>query len=41
MVSSVQGIEVDHTARDISFCGHAITLNKPLSIHGSCWHSGR
>ena len=32
MLSLVQGIEVDHTARDISFCGHAIALNKPLSI---------
>jgi GGDEF domain-containing protein len=29
---SVQGIEVDHTARDISFCGHAVAINKPLCI---------
>jgi GAF domain-containing protein len=29
---SVQGLEVDHTPRDISFCGHAIALNKPLVI---------
>ncbi len=29
---SVQGLEVDHTARDISFCGHAVAINKPLCI---------
>ncbi|MDO9358954.1 MAG: GAF domain-containing protein [Polaromonas sp.] len=29
---SVQGLDVDHTARDISFCGHAIALNRPLCI---------
>ncbi|MES2191436.1 MAG: GAF domain-containing protein [Pseudomonadota bacterium] len=29
---SVQGLEVDHTPRDVSFCGHAIALNKPLCI---------
>lgn len=29
---SVQGIEVDHTPRDISFCGHAIALNQPFCI---------
>lgn len=29
---SVQGLEVDHTPRDVSFCGHAIALNKPLAI---------
>lgn len=29
---SVQGLEIDHTPRDISFCGHAIALNKPLCI---------
>lgn len=29
---SVQGLEVDHTPRDISFCGHAVALNKPLCI---------
>lgn len=29
---SVQGIEVDHTARDISFCGHAVAINQPLCI---------
>lgn len=29
---SVQGLEVAHTPRDISFCGHAVALNKPLCI---------
>ena len=29
---SVQGLEIDHTPRDMSFCGHAIALNKPLCI---------
>lgn len=29
---SVQGLEVDHTPRDISFCGHAVAVNKPLYI---------
>lgn len=29
---SVQGLEVDHTPRDISFCGHAVAINKPLYI---------
>lgn len=29
---SVQGLEIDHTPRDISFCGHAIAINKPLLI---------
>ena len=29
---SVQGLEIDHTARDISFCGHAIALNQPLCV---------
>lgn len=29
---SVQGLEIDHTPRDVSFCGHAIALNKPLCI---------
>ena len=29
---SVQGLEVDHTPRDISFCGHAVVLNKPFHI---------
>ncbi|MES1979405.1 MAG: GAF domain-containing protein [Pseudomonadota bacterium] len=29
---SVQGLEVDHTPRDVSFCGHAIALNRPLCI---------
>lgn len=29
---SVQGLEIDHTARDISFCGHAITGSKPLFV---------
>jgi GGDEF domain-containing protein len=29
---SVQGLEIDHTPRDISFCGHAIAINKPLCI---------
>jgi GGDEF domain-containing protein len=29
---SVQGLQIDHTPRDISFCGHAIALNKPLCI---------
>jgi GGDEF domain-containing protein len=37
---SVQGLEVDHTARDISFCGHAIALNKPLSIPDA-WEDAR
>ncbi|RYX91988.1 MAG: GAF domain-containing protein [Comamonadaceae bacterium] len=29
---SVQGLDVDHTARDISFCGHAVAANSPLCI---------
>ena len=29
---SVQGLQIDHMPRDVSFCGHAITLNKPLCI---------
>jgi GAF domain-containing protein len=29
---SVQGLEIDHTARDISFCGHAIAINRPLCV---------
>lgn len=29
---SVQGLEVDHTPRDISFCGHVVAHNKPLCI---------
>ena len=29
---SVQGIEVAHTPRDISFCGHVVALNKPFCI---------
>lgn len=29
---SVQGLEIDHTPRDMSFCGHAVALNKPLCI---------
>lgn len=29
---SVQGLEVDHTPRDISFCGHAVALRQPLYI---------
>lgn len=29
---SVQGLEVDHTPRDISFCGHAVALKRPLYI---------
>lgn len=28
----VKGLDVDHTPRDVSFCGHAIALNKPLRI---------
>ena len=29
---SVQGLEIDHTPRDISFCGHVIAINKPICI---------
>ncbi len=29
---SVQGLQIDHMPRDVSFCGHAIALNKPLCI---------
>ena len=29
---SVQGIEVAHTPRDISFCGHVVALNEPFCI---------
>ena len=29
---SVQGLDVDHTARDISFCGHAVAIGRPLII---------
>lgn len=29
---SVQGLEIDHTARDISFCGHAILRKQPLFV---------
>lgn len=29
---SVQGLEIDHTPRDISFCGHVVALRKPLCI---------
>jgi len=29
---SVQGLEIDHTARDISFCGHAIFRKQPLFV---------
>ena len=29
---SVQGLEVDHMPRDISFCGHAVALNRPFYI---------
>ena len=29
---SVQGLQTDHVPRDVSFCGHAIALNKPLCI---------
>lgn len=29
---SVQGLEIDHTPRDISFCGHVVALGKPLCI---------
>ena len=29
---SVQGIEVAHTPRDISFCAHAVALNQPVCI---------
>ena len=29
---SVQGLEVAHTPRDISFCGHVVALNKPICI---------
>lgn len=29
---SVQGIEVAHTPRDISFCGHVVALNDPVCI---------
>jgi hypothetical protein len=28
----VQGLEVDHTPRNISFCGHVVALKKPLCI---------
>lgn len=29
---SVQGLEVDHTPRDISFCGHAVAQRQPLFV---------
>ena len=29
---SVQGLEIAHAPRDVSFCGHAIAINKPLRI---------
>lgn len=29
---SVQGLDIAHTARDISFCGHAVALGEPLVI---------
>lgn len=29
---SVQGLEVAHTPRDISFCAHAVALNRPFCI---------
>ncbi|MBC7609950.1 MAG: GAF domain-containing protein [Polaromonas sp.] len=29
---SVQGLEIAHAPRDVSFCGHAIAINKPLCI---------
>lgn len=29
---SVQGLEVSHTPRDISFCGYAVALNQPFCI---------
>ena len=29
---SVQGLEIAHAPRDVSFCGHAIAVNKPLYI---------
>ncbi|MBC7601363.1 MAG: GAF domain-containing protein [Ramlibacter sp.] len=29
---SVQGLDVDHTSRDISFCGHAVAKRAPLVI---------
>ncbi|MDO9404247.1 MAG: GAF domain-containing protein [Polaromonas sp.] len=29
---SVQGLDVDHTARDISFCGHTVAANQALCI---------
>ena len=29
---SVQGLEVSHTPRDISFCAHAVALNQPFCI---------
>lgn len=29
---SVQGLEVDHTPRDVSFCGHVVAINRPLCI---------
>lgn len=34
---SVQGLEVAHTPRDISFCSHAVALNKPVCILDT-WH---
>lgn len=35
---SVQGLEIDHMARDISFCGHAVASNKPLFVQDT-WES--
>lgn len=29
---SVQGLQIGHTPRDVSFCGQAIALNKPVRI---------
>lgn len=34
---SVQGIEVAHTPRDISFCGHVVALNEPFCI-ADAWY---
>lgn len=30
---SVQGLEIDHTPRDISFCGHVVADGRPLVIN--------
>jgi GGDEF domain-containing protein len=34
---SVQGLEVAHTPRDISFCGHVVALNEPFCI-ADAWY---